>query len=81
MAIAQSRKIRQIRTGDLVRLLGVTTEQERKTLSGMARRGLAARVRRGLYLLPETLPVGGNWSPGEAMALTTLMQDQDAQFQ
>lgn len=81
MAIAQSRKIRQIRTGDLVRLLGVTTEQERKTLSGMARRGLAARVRRGFYLLPEALPVGGKWSPGEAMALTTLMQDQDAQFQ
>ncbi len=57
MALVQNRQIQQIRTGDLVRLLGITAEQERKVLSGMARRGLAARVRRGLYLLPPVLPM------------------------
>ncbi len=81
MALVQNRQIQQIRTGDLLRLLGITAEQERKVLSGMARRGLAARVRRGLYLLPPVLPLGGRWSPGEALALTTLMQDRDGQFQ
>ena len=81
MALVQNRQIRQIRTGDLPRLLGITTEQERKVLSGMARKGLAARVRRGLYLLPPVLPLGGRWSPGEALALTTLMQDRGGQFQ
>ncbi len=81
MAVVQNRRIEQIRTGDLVRLLGITAEQERKVLSGMARSGLAARVRRGLYLLPPVLPLGGRWSPGEALALTTLMQDRDGQFQ
>jgi len=81
MALVQNRQIQQIRTGDLVRLLGTTAEQERKVLSGMARRGLAARVRRGLYLFPEVLPLGGRWSPGEAQALTTLMQDREGQFQ
>ncbi len=44
---------------------GTTAQQEHKVLSGMARRGLAARVRRGLYLLPAVLPLGGRWSPGE----------------
>ena len=81
MAMVQNRKIQQIRTSDLVRLLGINAEQERKVLSGMARRGLAARVRRGLYLLPSVLPVGGRWSPGEALALTTLVQDREGQFQ
>ncbi len=81
LALAQSRRFRQIRTGDVQRLLGVTTEQERKALSRMARRGLAARVRRGLYLLPESLPIGGKWGPGEALALTALMLDRDARFQ
>jgi len=81
MAVVQNRKIQQIRTSDLVRLLGINAEQERKVLSGMARRGLAARVRRGLYLLPSVLPVGGRWSPGEALALTTLIQDREGQFQ
>ena len=54
MALVQNRQIQQIRTGDLVRLLGITAQQERKVLSGMARTGLAARVRRGLYLFPES---------------------------
>ena len=66
MALIQNRQIQQIRTGDLVRLLGTTAQQEHKVLSGMARSGLAARVRRGLYLLPAVLPLGGRWSPGEA---------------
>ena len=81
MAIAQNRQIQQIRTGDLPRLLGITTEQERKVLSGIVRKGLAVRVRRGLYLLPLVLPLGGRWSPGETLALTALIQDRGGQFQ
>jgi len=81
MALVQNRRIQQIRTGDLVRMLGITSEQERQVLSRMARRGLAARVRRGLYLLPMVLPLGARWSPGEALALTALMQDRDGQYQ
>jgi predicted transcriptional regulator of viral defense system len=81
MALAQNQKIRQIQTGDLERLLGASPEQERKVLSGMARRGLAARVRRGLYLLPPVLPIGGRWSPGEALALTALIHDRKGRFQ
>jgi predicted transcriptional regulator of viral defense system len=81
MAWVQNRGIQQIRTGDLVRSFGVPAKLEHKVLSGMAKRGLAARVRRGLYLLPRVLPLGGRWSPGDALALTTLMQDRDGRFQ
>lgn len=81
MALVQNRKNQQIRSGDLVRMLDITAEQERKVLSRMARRRLAARVRRGLYLLPPVLPLGGEWSPGEALALTTLIQDRNGKFQ
>lgn len=81
LALVQNRKIQLIRTGDLVRMLGISVEQERKVLSRMARRRLAARVRRGMYLLPSVLPLGGKWSPGEALALTTLIQDRGGKFQ
>lgn len=81
LTFAQNRQIQQIRTGDLKRWLEITDEQERKVLSRLARRKLAVRVRRGLYLVPLKLPLGGQWSPGEAMALTVLMQDRNASFQ
>ena len=34
-----------------------------KVRSRLARSGLIARVWRGLYLVPPTLPVAGRWSP------------------
>ncbi|HKI36428.1 MAG TPA: DUF6088 family protein [Gemmataceae bacterium] len=67
--------------GDLVRDLRWTAEQERKVLSRLARKGLIARVRRGLYLAPKRMPVGGRWNPGEALALTTLIADRDGAYQ
>jgi predicted transcriptional regulator of viral defense system len=81
LTFAQNRQIQQIRTGDLIRWLEITDVQERKVLSRLARRKLAVRVRRGLYLVPLKLPLGGQWSPGEAIALTVLMQDRNASYQ
>src|SRR5262245_11579262 len=77
----QSRNIQRIETGDLVHALGLTPIQERKLLSRLARRGLITRVRRGLYLVPARIPAGGKWSPGEALALISLMNDQDGRYQ
>ena len=50
-------------------------------MSRLARSGWIARVRRGLYLVPPTLPPGGRWSPGEALALATLIEDQRGKYQ
>ena len=70
-----------VRTGELRKTLALTPLQERNLLSRLARAGWIARVRRGLYLLPRTLPLGGKWSPDEVLALNTLMEDVQGRYQ
>lgn len=77
----QARQLQTVQTGDLVQNLGLTPLQEKKLLSLLFRRSMIARVRRGLYLVPPRLPVGGKWGPDTALALTTLMQDREASYQ
>jgi predicted transcriptional regulator of viral defense system len=81
LAYAQLRKVRELRTGDLTSPLGITAKQERELYSRLARAGLIAQVRRGLYLIPRELPLGGAWTPDEALALNTLMADRDGRGQ
>jgi predicted transcriptional regulator of viral defense system len=81
LSYCQSRERSTVAAGDLVRDLLWTSDQERKVLSQLARKGLLARVRRGLYLAPSRLPVGGRWYPGEMLALTTLIKDRDGAYQ
>jgi predicted transcriptional regulator of viral defense system len=81
LAYAQLRKVRELRTGDLTRPLGITAKQERELYSRLARAGLIAQVRRGLYLIPRELPLGGAWTPDEALALNTLMADRGGRYQ
>jgi predicted transcriptional regulator of viral defense system len=81
-AYAQMRRLRIVRTGDLAdSLLRLAPEQERKLLSRLSRGGLIARVRQGLYLVPSQLPLGGAWTPNEALALNTLMEDRKGRYQ
>jgi predicted transcriptional regulator of viral defense system len=81
-AYAQMRKLHIVRTGDLTRsLLRLPMIQERKLLSRLSCGGLIARVRQGLYLVPPQLPLGGAWTPGEALALNTLMMDRNGRYQ
>jgi len=81
-AYVQMRRLRTVRTGDLVAsLLRLTPDQERKLLSRLSRGGLIARVRQGLYLVPPQLPLGGAWTPNEALALNTLMEDRNGRYQ
>ena len=55
--------------------------QERTLLSRMARAGLIVRVWRGVYLVPPRLTLGARWTPGEALALSTLMASRGARYQ
>lgn len=80
-AYAQMRGQATVRTGDLRKPLGLTPLQERNLLSRLARAGWIARVRRGLYLVPRTLPLGGKWSPDDVLALNTLMEDVKGRYQ
>ena len=81
-AYIQMRKLSIVRSGDLTSsLLRLTPDQERKLLSRLSRGGLIARIRQGLYLVPPQLPLGGAWTPGEALALNTLMEDRGGRYQ
>jgi len=42
---------------------------------------MIAQVRRGLYLVPERLPLGGRWSPDEGLALNTLFDAINGRYQ
>lgn len=70
-----------VRTGDLIDALQLTPRAERNLLSRLAKAGWIARVKRGLYLVPYKLPLGGKWSPDEILALNTLMQDAGGRYQ
>ena len=81
LAYAQLRELPAVATGDLVNPLRITKTQERELFRRMARGKLIARVRPGLYLVPPRLPLGGVWSPGEALALNALIEDRAGRYQ
>jgi predicted transcriptional regulator of viral defense system len=81
LAYLQMRKQRVVRTGELTVPLRLSRLQERELFRRMARGSLIARVRPGLYLVPSQLPLGGSWTPDEALALSTLLEDQQGRYQ
>ena len=80
-AYVQLRGLTVLRTGELRDPLRLTIAQERELLSRLERAGLIARACRGLYLVPPRLPLGGKWSPDEALALNTLMAEKQGRYQ
>jgi len=80
-AWAQLRKRVAVRAGDVASALRITRKQEDELLSRLARAGLIARVKKGFYLVPDRLPLGGKWSPSEGLALNTLIQDAGGRYQ
>ena len=80
-AYVQLRGLPTVRVGELRGPLRLSAIQERKLLNRLAKAGLIVRVWRGLYLVPPRLPLGGKWSPNEALALSTLMANQKGQYQ
>jgi predicted transcriptional regulator of viral defense system len=81
LAYSQSRGRREVTAEELIGDLGWTAAQQRSVVSRLARKGLVARVRPGLYLVPPRLPPGGRWSPGQFLAISTLMNDRGGRYQ
>lgn len=81
LAYLQMRRQQKVRTGDLIKPLKLSRLQERELFRRLARGGLIARVRPGLYLVPLQLPLGGKWSPDEILVLNTLMEDRQGCYQ
>lgn len=80
-AYVQMRGKRILQSGDLINLLQITPVQERELLDRLNSVGVIAQVRRGLYLVPEKLPLGGKWSPSDILAINTLIEDQKGSYQ
>lgn len=80
-AYSQMRGRFAITSDEVIRALALSPTQTSELLSRLSRRHLIARVRRGLYLVPSRLPPGGSWSPGEFLALSTLMDDRGGTWQ
>ncbi|MFM7519347.1 MAG: hypothetical protein ACKO9B_02625 [Planctomycetota bacterium] len=81
LAVAQMRNLRTIRVGELASALRISAKQERELLSRLSRSGMIANVRKGLYLFPPRLPLGGIWTPDDATAISALMADKNAHYQ
>ena len=81
LAYLQMRKQQTVKMGELTGPLQLTKEQEQELFRRLARGGLIARVRPGLYLVPSQLPLGGSWNPDETLALNTLLEDRQGRYQ
>ena len=81
MAFLQRRSIERVASGEVAQWLRIPPVDERKLLSRLARKGMLQRLRRGLYLVPDQLPAGGRWNPGEARVVTELMSDCGGRYQ
>lgn len=80
-AYSQMRGLRTLRTGDLTKALAISPQQESKLFTRLSKERMIAQVRRGLYLIPQRLPLGGSWAPSEMLALNTLIGDLKGSYQ
>ena len=70
-----------IRTGELAPVLGISESKERSLLHRLSNSGWIVRLKRGVYLVPPRIPAGGKYSPGVALILHKLMEEQDGKYQ
>ncbi|MEA1926679.1 MAG: hypothetical protein U9N73_00615 [Candidatus Auribacterota bacterium] len=74
LAYTQLKGLTAVRSGELTSRLGLNNLQEKKMLSRLARAGVIVRLKRGVYLVPPRLPLGGVWNPGEYLVLREIMK-------
>ena len=80
-AYIQLKKKYVVRTGELAPVLGITGSQERDLLRRLSDSGWIVRLKRGLYLVPPRIPAGGKYSPGTALILQKLIEEENGKYQ
>jgi predicted transcriptional regulator of viral defense system len=81
LAYLQMRGKQTVKTGELTVPLKLSREQEQELFERMERGGMITRVRKGLYLVPLKLPLGGSWTADETLAINTLIEDRKGRYQ
>lgn len=80
-AYAQLKKLDIVRTGEIAPILNITGSQERDLFHRLSDSGWILRLKRGVYLVPPRIPAGGKYSPGVALILQKLMQEEQGKYQ
>lgn len=80
-AYTQLKKKDVVRAGELSSILDITKSQELDLLRRLTKSGWIVRLKRGTYLVPPRIPAGGKYSPGVALILQTLMEQENGKYQ
>lgn len=81
MAWMQWRGIECATTPEIAAALRLDLEQTRQLMKRLGKKGIAIALRKGLWLLPPTLPPGGRWTPSPALALHHLFKSLGCEYQ
>ena len=77
-AYVQLKNLEVVRTGEIAPVLGITGAQEGDLFRRLSDSGWICRLKRGAYLVPPRIPAGGKYSPGVALILQKLMEEQNS---
>ncbi len=80
-AYVQLKKLDIVRTGEIAPILNITGSQERDLFRRLSDSGWILRLKRGVYLVPSRIPAGGKYSPGAALILQKLMEEEKGKYQ
>ena len=80
-AYVQLKKLNIVRTGEIAPILDISASQERDLFRRLSDSGWILRLKRGLYLVPSRIPAGGKYSPGVALILQKLMEEEKGRYQ
>ena len=78
---AQLKKLNVVRTGEIASILDISASQERDLFRRLSDSGWILRLKRGVYLVPPRIPAGGKYSPGSALILQKLMEEEQGRYQ
>ena len=78
-AWAQLENKEQVRTGDLVKSMGLSSKQESDLLYNLSSSGFILKLWRGFYLVPKKIPSGGFWSPSPYLIINKYMENVGAE--
>jgi len=80
-AYIQLKKLDIVRTGEIAPILDISASQERDLFRRLSDSGWILRLKRGVYLVPPRIPAGGKYSPGAALILQKLMEEEEGKYQ
>ena len=77
----QLRKLDIVRIGEIAPILDISASQESDLFRRLSDSGWILRLKRGVYLVPPRIPARGKYSPGSALILQKLMEEEEGRYQ